>query len=515
MGNKPYSVKNSEFLNCYIGIYQSQVTDATVVVNRFDMGTVPDESLMDEQFGCFIEGSTLASDFQENTFTKSSGNVSDAVGIYSKNLGGATNIIRRNTFNNLNYANVAQGSNLNPVGGLYYECNFNYEGTEFDFAVVPDSMNYDKQGIREIQGITDPLDGSSVNGAGNIFYHNSGISQSDFYNIANDTMRYLYGNYSNREPLYFSTEIISKTSTQNHLCEQTYCIEFCKTDGELDDLSDDYDAFNSTYAARLPYLFNIDGSVNRSVQARIIPLKASMDQIADLHLHHIMYDTTGRDYGDYRNWLDKAKSYVADVYLANSLAREEDWTGASDQLDDLISKYDLDDDILDEHNRYDYLISLLQGVYDDDRTIYDLGKDELNEIDSLRRISFALAKTTATNILSLYDSIIPLNFLLPGQAIQERSDTKYKEQLSDKYLQSFSITPNPTENELDINWIPIKNTIGEILLYDLNGKVVVKTKIDLSLGQVSFDVSSLPAGMYDIQIRSNKYITPYKYILKL
>ncbi len=479
------------------------------------MGTVPDESLMHEQFGCFVEGSTLASDFQENIFTNSPENVDDAIGIYSKNLGESSNIIRRNTFHGLDYANVAQGKNLIPVSGLYYECNFNYDNTKIDFSVVPDSMNVGKQGIREIQGLTDPSDGSALNGAGNIFYHNSGISQSDFYNTANDTMRYLYGNYTNREPLYFSTNNISKTSTQNNTCPQTYCIESCKTDEELDDLSDDYDAFNSTYTARLPYLFNIDGSINRFVQARIIPIKAAMDQIVDLHLHHIMYDTTGRDYSDYRSWLDKAKSYVADVFLANSLAREEDWTGASDQLDDLISKYDLDDDILDEHNRYDYLMSLLQSVYDDDRTIYDLGKDELNDIDSLRRISFALAKTTATNILSLYDSIIPLNFLLPGQAIQDRSDTKYKEQFSDKYLQSFCIKPNPTENELDINWIPIKNTIGEVVLYDVNGRVARRTKIDLSLGQVSIDVSSLPAGIYDIQIRSNKFTTPHKYVLKL
>lgn len=180
MGLRPYSVKNSEFRDCYFGIYQSQLSGATVIVNRFNLGTVRDENLMAEQFGIFIEGATLGMDIQEDTFAKVSGNVDETFGIYSQDLGSHNNKIRRNTFSGIDFANIAEGPNRLDNGGLYYECNVNVDGTEYDFAVLEDTIP-GLQGIREIQGITNQISGADQNGAGNLFYHNSSFEESDFF----------------------------------------------------------------------------------------------------------------------------------------------------------------------------------------------------------------------------------------------------------------------------------------------------------------------------------------------
>lgn len=513
-GNKPYSVKNSEFRDCYVGIYQSQVSDPTVIVNRFNLGTVRDENLMAEQFGYFIEGAVLGMDIQENTFTSESGNVDATFGIYSLQLGGFSNIIRRNTFSGLNYANVAEGKNLIDVSGLYYECNFNYDNTEFDFSVMLDTATEDNQGIREIQGITDPQFGTLLNGAGNIFYHNSGNSESDFYNNANDTMRYLYGNYTNREPLYYSDDIIVKSLANNNLCVQDYCVELCKTESELDDLGGDYADADSDLTSLLPYLYYTSGSINRTIQARIIPIKATMDEIVRLQLHHISYDTLGRSATDFRDWLERGKVYESDILYVNSLARENEWTSAVDLLDELPSKYDLADELLEEHERYNFIISLLENAFEDDRSFYELTKPELNLLDSIRSVSFSLAKRSAANILNLYGVNIPLRFQIPDEGIQERS-VKENQHSVGGTKGKFIIFPNPSIEQIHLLWSPIEGKEGEFTIYNTEGVIKYEFVIDLSTNHLSLDISNLSIGIHFYRFKVGTGFICYGKLVKL
>jgi len=493
-GNKPFSVKNSEFRDCYVGIYQSQVSGPTVIVNRFNLGTVRDETLMAEQFGYFIEGATLGMDVQENTFTSESGNVDATFGIYAKHLGSFSNIIRRDSFSGIDYANLAEGDNVEAESGMYYECNFNHDNTEYDFVVLSDTAFEGSQGIREVQGITNQSTGALVSGAGNIFDYNSGISESDFYNNANDTMRYLYGNYTNREPLYYSEDIIGKSLTNNNVCLQDYCIELCKTESELDGYTDDYEDAESDFTSLLPYLYYTNGNINRSLQARIISLKATMDEAVRLHLHHISYDTLGRNINDYRDWLERGKGYEADILYANSLAKENEWTSAINLLEDLPSKYDLEDELLDEHGRYNFIVSLLENAYEDDRSIFDLNKSEQFLLDSIRSISFSLAERTAVNILNLYDVSIPLLFQVPGQEIEERSSIYTQNETN--LTRNFSLRPNPAKDLIYLQWYSFENRKGELIIYNIDGSIVHQHNLDLVSGNITIIIDHLPSGIY-------------------
>lgn len=149
-----------------------------------------------------------------------------------------------------------------------------------------------------------------------------------------------------------------------------------------------------------------------------------MDEIVRLQLHHISYDTLGRSATDFRDWLERGKVYESDILYVNSLARENEWTSAVDLLDELPSKYDLADELLEEHERYNFIISLLENAFEDDRSFYELTKPELNLLDSIRSVSFSLAKRSAANILNLYGVNIPLRFQIPDEGIQERSVKK-------------------------------------------------------------------------------------------
>ncbi len=423
LGNKPYTVKNTEFKDCYMGIYQNQADGAAILVNRFSLGTVPDESLMTEQFGIFIEGLTLGMDLEENNFTATTGSADKVFGIYSQHLGTFDNVIRRNTFSGINFANVAEGSNKTEAEGLYYECNVNILGTDYDFSVLDDPEFQDPEGIRPIQGITNSTNGLNLNGAGNTFYHTAILQESDFFNDANTSMKYLYGPSTNKEPLFYTTSIISKALTNDNQCSLNYCIEQCKSGSQLTTISNNYNAAYTSYASLSSSLYNTNGSINTVVQAKLTSLKATMDEAVRLQIQHVLYDTIGRDLVNLRSWLVKGRIYDSDILKANSFAAEKSWTGALNHLAALPSAYNLTGNILAEHNRYTSIISLLQNAYNNGRSVDILNSTELITLDSIRKHSFGIAKRTSGNILTLYDSISLFSFHIPGGTIQVRGST--------------------------------------------------------------------------------------------
>ncbi len=494
LGNKPFSVKNAEFRNCYMGIYQTQVDGATIIVNRFTLGTVPDESLMAEQFGIYIEGQTLGMDLQENTFTQSSGSADQVFGIYSQHLGAFNNVIRKNTFSGLDYANVAEGFNGKEDKGLYFECNSNLHGTEFDFSVMEDPNFQNPEGIRPIQGITSATTGANLNGAGNIFYHNSNIHESDFFNDANFTMKYLYGPSTNREPLYFDTTVVKKFGTNDNQCVQNYCVEQCKTGAQLTTISSNYNSTYTTYSGLLSSLYNSNGSINTTVQAKLTALKAIMDEDVRLEIQHIMYDTTSRDLSNLRSWLAKGLIYEADILKANSYAADRSWSNALSHLSSLTSTYHLSGTSLAEHNRYTAVITLLKNVYNNGGSVDVLNSPELFTLDSLRDLSFGLAKRTADNILMLYDSVSSLTFHVPGGSVQQRSAINNPLNIIDS--QSVYVRPNPASEDITIDYNIQEQDQARFMLYDLNGQKVRDISLDAEFHSVKIELKDLPKGIY-------------------
>jgi hypothetical protein len=140
--NNRCTIQNTVFDdNFNIGIYSKGVSGNRIVHNTFNMGT-PKCFACDDgtQIGAFFENNTTGLIFEENVLIDIASN-GNTVGTLCKNLGGFNTKIRRNTYQNLQNANIANGVNkgtvLDPTqnSGLSYECNTNTNSQTQDIGI--------------------------------------------------------------------------------------------------------------------------------------------------------------------------------------------------------------------------------------------------------------------------------------------------------------------------------------------------------------------------------------------
>ncbi len=76
--------------------------------------------------------------------------------------------------------------------------------------------------------------------------------------------------------------------------------------------------------------------------------------------------------------------------------------------------------------------------------------------------------------------------------------------ISNDQITTFSLRPNPTSDNLNINYNSIANETAEIMLYDLKGKLVLQTTEIANEGDNEYNLTlgELPTGLYIIQLQT-------------
>ena len=184
--SKSISVNGTNFNKNGYGIHLQAVNNSIIIKNNFFVGT--DTACPNlTGIGIYCEncnGYTI----EENSFSRSTNEPTGAydigIRIYYNPYAGTvpSNQIYKNTFNNLNVGNQAEGDNIDQSSetGLYYYCNVNNNNI-YDFYVLG-------SGIAEYQEtqIYPSLP------AGNIFSHDNPNIPGDFNNQANWKTDYFY-----------------------------------------------------------------------------------------------------------------------------------------------------------------------------------------------------------------------------------------------------------------------------------------------------------------------------------
>lgn len=199
--SKTYWVDRCFFNNCMTGIENRGVDKATIIRNKFELGSFP---VFGANFGINLQRGT-GFIIEENRMKQTNNYGKHFTGIlaYDNTPVGDDNRIYNNAFYNMEIANMSNYSNrsdnnigINPFHGLQYYCNYN-ENTGFgyfDFVVRGDGQGQN-QGIRLYQG------GNSIGGiggaAGNIFSHRDAIiNESDFYQFTDEVGSVVYYQYA-------------------------------------------------------------------------------------------------------------------------------------------------------------------------------------------------------------------------------------------------------------------------------------------------------------------------------
>ena len=116
---------NSTFGKCAFGIYSGLVVAPYIDGNTFSLGDISKPSLSANAIGVMLDGNSMGFKVLGNTFKKSKTAQVNTVGLICNNTGAVSGKVKKNIYDGLFHANIANGTNGAKSNGLVYECNTN------------------------------------------------------------------------------------------------------------------------------------------------------------------------------------------------------------------------------------------------------------------------------------------------------------------------------------------------------------------------------------------------------
>lgn len=498
-GNRPYSVQQSNFNGCFVGLYNKGVSAGVTLFNTFNLGKVPSTTIIpitplgsptqQDQVGAMFENAISGFTFEENDFLKVTGNVTNTIGSICKNTGTFNNVVRQNRYMGISHGNVANGNNavnfVAPPRGLNYLCNKNIGVSTHDFLITDGR-------IRNRQGVFvsfDPVTNTYVYGAaGNEFSYFPGTTQSDFKNSGEGLTYYYDPNKPNQEPLDISAGIFKQPSSGND-CLSNYCKPPCKTEGELEQIKIDYytdrsawEGLKADYAAA-PTPQKAEG---------IAYHQSRMDAAAYMIVLHELHDTLDFSIDTLRKWVGNMHSLESDLWLASDYVRTGETNAATTLLNAAPAKYQLDSESQGALNSFKSILDLLSG-----KSVYALDETTRNGLAAYAA-SEGYAAGLAQNILTWYGAHYPPAYTL--YASEERDN---KPAVSTNGSgRTVIVIPNPSTGPVTLRFILPNVAQGASLrILDVNGRLVQGFDALSPNGEVN--MTFMAPGMYFYQLMAD------------
>ena len=212
-------VDRSVFENNLYGIELVSSNSPTITRNHFNYSATK-EYMAGYKYGIHAIR-TLEFRIEQNKFENTnSGN--PTVGIVCSQIGESNVDVYKNTFINLNYANIAQGQNRNYDTpdiengryGLQFLCNTN-SNNRYDHYVKSTLWGQNQSVINGVRNIN----GTSTNGSGIEFTQN-GLIKEDYFNNSSHSVDFWYENpntFPLREPIE-TYNVFKAVADNNHTC---------------------------------------------------------------------------------------------------------------------------------------------------------------------------------------------------------------------------------------------------------------------------------------------------------
>lgn len=492
-GCNPYMILSAEFEKCYYGAHLVNTSFGTVLFNAFTMGSVPSTAngLNTLQVGVLFESQTLNSVFEENIFRKTTGNVYDTYGTVAQHMDVQDRTFRRNSYDGLTFANIANGVNASERGsdGLVYNCNTNYGNTHGDFLMpAPGDIVSQEQGL---------ADGNQeFKAAGNTFSHANALNYSDFHNNGtasndpDDWRNYYYLNVVPQNPQYFLK--INKSDGENNTCVQKYCEGPCLTSNKVPDimflnggsaLSTLKSAYNYTWTtyqdilARTP---NPPSAEQRYYEALLT------DQAGDV-MRYMLNDTLHNYLDSVATWGLKLNTPAGDWYAADVYRNLGQGATATSVINAIGTRY----------------IGLIDAsMYNAQKTLFGLissaqsGLTSASSLASYTTGSGPVRSLAAAFQVSRGEYHDPY-FWVGGPAFRSAeepapADTEPK----------LTVYPNPSTGIVTVD-AGTTAISGLLIVYNALGEAVAGKLFTGKEQDIQLDLSGKPSGQYYVTIRQN------------
>ncbi|MGH1435062.1 MAG: zinc-dependent metalloprotease [Lewinella sp.] len=488
---RPFMVRQQDFDECYFGIYNSGVSNATILHNNFTMGDLPDAVLSSDQFGVFLVMGIAGFTLQENTFTDLvSDNTINTIGTYSRDLGHFSNEIRKNSYTGLDYGNLAEGDNALPpvseeVRGLTYLCNTNTNVSD-DFAV---GNVFTANRIRPSQGLAEDVGGQvNYRAAGNRFSY----VDTDFANAGEAITYYYYDGNTNEQPLTTTGSIVSALTSEN-TCPSDYCVPPCKTDTEIGLEKDRYYQERSDRdKARIFYQQTWAGATAAG-RRTIAYHQQQMDKAAYTVVIHMLYDTIHFDKDSLALWVDNLEAFPAGVGQALQAHHNGDHETAAAVLERLGRRANLNSREQQDRKNLPLLFAALS-----ERAQEPLSPLRVAALEAITKDPHSYTGNIAKNILRQQGHYFAPVYHLPGTKKINEPLTNVK----GRSTGTLQVYPNPSNGQFTLHWIPEQPLVEQATLEirTLAGQLITRRTVT-ALELTEVNLQGAKAGIYYYQLR--------------
>lgn len=506
VGNQPFNVQRARFNGCYFGIYNKAVSQGTLLFNVFNLGKVPDATLLQgqdyAQFGAFFEAAMSGFTFQEDTFSHVAGNVAITVGSYCKDLAFFDgNVLRRNTYNGVVFGNIAEKTNayynINPPRGLHYLCNTNTGVISADFSVLEGAN------IRRDQGIlTSTQPQVAFSAAGNKF---SQIA-IDFQNLSGWKIRY----HKNPGPPLEDPIAVSGNFSEIHAdpnaCPSEYCDPPCREQHELEIIKSDYFVRKGEYsAAKTAHdaaVANGNTTLAEQKGHEMAYARYAMDEVSFMVTLHLLYDTATFHRDTLLAWFARMDNPAAQLQMArNYLAHGEPAQSAA-ALSQAATLFGLNtEDTAD----FSDLVSIVNLI--GTQSVYSLNAQTLDALDSYANGNSSEAAVLAQNIRAMYGSHYPPRYQLPSEIGERSNDSKPESRPTGTDGLALTASPNPASGDVTFTaeGKVLEGMEFTLTVSDLSGKLVWTQRIvagESHQVNVLWSTAQVPNGIYVYRLAS-------------
>lgn len=514
--SRSFEVKQSDFESCFTGIEDINISEPVIINNNFYLSKPSNFTGTDPMRGVAFYGTIIGLTIEENYFEKTTGNTLVCTGTYSSSLGTFNNIIRRNAFNGLEYANIAVGENAtnNPtVQGLNYDCNYHVNTVNYDFS-VPDATFTAIDNIRSEQGfVVDPQQGI-YNAAGNVFSNTGNNASSDFLYDGQGGVNYHYLNVTPQIPIYYSG--INIVESAENLCAVTYCEPPCRTESQLMALKNEFYENKEEMTEKVSALLSSVNETNAAVlQTEISQLRNSLDQAGHIILLHIIHDTLGLNKDSLKVWLSALDRPESSTILTKNMIYEADYAQALSQLNNTSETFQLSENQIEQVTDVNGILSIVMDDLEQGNDLQHLPVSTLEMLKEIALTEGTAAGYLAKSILRYYDLDFDLDFYLP-QPNPEMAEDRSSEILVANTSENTNLTiyPNPANDEIHftINKPDLCNT--EMIITNAIGKVMKEVNLSGSDATVIFSKSNWPPGVYFCHLVCKETIILEKFIIQ-
>lgn len=465
---RTFSVTDAVFTNNNRGIFAQNTGYATILSNEFEIGCN-----MACGYGVYADGVTGFC-IEENDFHSMTGNSCTTCGVGIFNSVGV-NDVYRNTFDGLSFGNLSYGvnhtANLNgplppTIQGLTYSCNDNTDN-DIDFCVLKDNSS---GGIAWQQGSLSVPAGNTFSGN---TYH--------FYNDGNFNVDYYYYSVNPDETPSSSKlyqVITHDTKTQND-CNSHYGGNgggVVKNAGEKTALAEIYQTSDNTHSR-----YMAAGDIVRS------NLMDSISNPAEL-----------------RQWLGNMHNISSDRMIVASYVHEGDFTNAIALAESLPDTYNLQNEALSDHNDYMLLLKLYQKLYNSNRTIRDLTKEETEMVTDIAENGSGTSQLMARGILMETPDRYIEPFICPELPNSGRGSDKNNAVISGNENIEVSISPVPATTWATIDYkLPEKTAKATLTIVNTMGVKMMDVEILGCKGSKVIDLRHITNGVYYLIINGD------------